>query len=560
MPENWRNQAGTLFELKKQSATASNGMVVANHPLGAVAGAEVLAMGGNAIDAAIATLFTQSVVEPMMVGMFGGGWINIRLADGRFVIVDDYPTAPSAARPDMYRPVSDTWPNYMQTENHENMVGPLSVGVPGCLKGWCEVLEQFGKLSLFDVMQPAIRHAANGFPVSPYLAECIREAQKDIRRFPETMRTLLPNGNPPKAGDRLIQADLAGTLRTIACEGPSALYGGAIGSQIGEAIQQGGGILSLEDLANYQTVWRDPVRGEYRGYEIIGAPPPTAGGIHIIEMLNILEGYDIAGLGFGTADHVHLLAEVFKIAFADRNASTGDPDFVDVPVDLLISKSYAEKRRADIDMNKANFPKAGVPLTESANTTHVTTADADGNVVAMTQSLNNTFGSKVIVPGTGVLLNNYMAIFDPHPGTANSVAPGKKSTSSNAPTIVQKDGIPVLALGLPGGVRIFTSVLQALANAIDFEMTPCEMVEAPRVWTQGQELQMEQGFPEEIRNAMSDRGHDVNTVRNVGGGMNAISFGTDGLLTGAACWRADGTPVGISGGHADRGVRFRPEA
>ena len=560
MAENWRDRAGTVFELQKQSAISSNGMVVTNHPLGAVAGVEMLAMGGNAVDAAVASLFAQGVVEPMMVGMFGGGWMNIRLGDGRHVIVDDYPIAPAAAGPDLYRPVSDTWPDYMQTEDQENMVGPLAVAVPGCLKGWCEALEQFGKLGLADVIQPAIRHAANGFSVSPYLVECIQSAVSDIRRFPETARILLPNGDPPEVGDRLIQADLAETLRTIASEGPGALYGGAIGSQIVEAIQQGGGILTLEDLEGYQTVQREPLRGEYRGYEILGPPPPTAGGVHVIEMLNILEGYDVAKLGFGTADHVHLLAEVFKIAFADRNASTGDPDFVDVPVDLLISKAYAKTRREDIDMAQARFPKAGVPSTESTNTTHVTAADAEGNIVAMTQSLNNTFGSKIIAPGTGVLLNNYMAIFDPHPGMANSVVAGKRSTSSNAPTIVQKDGAPVLAVGLPGGVRIFTSVLQTLVNAIDFGMTPQEMVEAPRVWTQGQELQMERGFSEGIRKAVADRGHDVNPVRNVAGGMNAVAFESNGMLTGAACWRADGTPVGVSGGYADRGVRFRPEA
>ncbi|MDP6038970.1 MAG: gamma-glutamyltransferase, partial [Candidatus Latescibacteria bacterium] len=369
MPENWRNHAGTLFDLQKQSATASNGMVVANHPLGAAAGAEMLAMGGNAIDAAIATLFTQGVVEPMMVGIFGGGWMNIRLSDGRHVIVDDYPTAPSAALPNMYRPISDTWPDYMQTEDQENMVGPLAVAIPGCLKGWCEVVEQFGNLNLFDVVQPAIRHAENGFPMSPYLIECIRGAASNIRRFPETTRILMPKGDLPKVGERLVQSDLAETLRTIASEGPDALYGGAIGSLIVDAIQKGGGILSLKDLENYQTVRRNPVHGTYRNYEIIGTPPPTAGGIHVIEILNIIEGYDVTEMGFGSPDHVHLLAEAFKIAFADRNASTGDPDFIDVPVDRIISKAYAEKRRADIDMNKAQFPTAGVPTGESANTT-----------------------------------------------------------------------------------------------------------------------------------------------------------------------------------------------
>jgi gamma-glutamyltranspeptidase/glutathione hydrolase len=248
------------------------------------------------------------------------------------------------------------------------------------------------------------------------------------------------------------------------------------------------------------------------------------------------------------------------IAFADRNASTGDPAFVDIPVARLISKDYATSRRADIDLKRAGGHRAGVPAHGSAHTTHLTVADADGNVVAMTQTINSLFGSKVTVPGAGVLLNNTMALFDPHPGHALSVAPGKRMTSSMAPTIVFRDSRPVLALGLPGGVRIFTSVLQALVNVIDHGMTLQEAVEAPRVWTQGQEVEVESGVPEPVRAGLVDRGHHVVSVPAVGGGMNAIAMDGEGMLTGAACWRADGTPVGVSGGRARPGIRFRPEA
>jgi gamma-glutamyltranspeptidase/glutathione hydrolase len=298
------------------------------------------------------------------------------------------------------------------------------------------------------------------------------------------------------------------------------------------------------------------VRGTYRGYEVVGCPPPTGGGIHLIQMLNVLEGYDLRALGFGTADGIHLLAEALKIAFADREAATGDPAFVDVPVARLVSKDYAAARRGDIDLRKARAHGAGVPVSTPAHTTHVTVADADGNVVAATQTLNNLFGSKATVPGTGMLLNNTMNLFDPHPGHALSVAPGKRTTSSMAPTIVLRDGRPAFALGLPGGVRIFGSVLQAIVNVIDHEMSLPEAVEAPRVWTQGQELEVETAVPDAVRRELAARGHHVAPVAHVAGGMCAIAFEPDGAMTGAACWRADGTPVAIGGGHARPGIRF----
>ena len=540
--------------------TASRGVVGTNHPLASAAGAEMLAAGGNAIDAAIASLFALTVVEPMMVGIFGAGMTHIRLANGTHVVIDNYSVAPAAARADMYRPISDEWPDYMKTEGDENSAGPMSIGVPGTLVGWCEVLERFGTFDLEAVVQPAIKHAERGFRATAYLVDTITESAGTMARFPETARTFLPGGAPPRPGDLILQRDYAATLRAIAAKGPGLLYDGALGSAIADYIQRNGGLITRDDLCKYRTVERRAVRGRYRDFEIVGAPPPTAGGIHVIELLNILEGYDLAALGYGTPDAFHLIAEALKIGFADRNASTGDPDFVDIPVARLTSKDYAAARRAEINPARARMYGPSVPGAESPHTTNVTVADAAGNVVVMTQTINNLFGSKATAPGTGVLLNNTMAIFDPHPGRANSIAPGKRATSSMAPTIGLREGRPALALGMPGGVRIFPSVMQVLVNFIDHGMTVQEAVEAPRVWTQGQELEAEHGVPEAVRGALAAKGRDVLPVLAIGGGMNAIAFNEDGTLTGAACWRADATPIGVSGGNARPGIRFRPDA
>ncbi len=550
---------------EKRPATASRGMVVTNHPLGSAAGAEMLAAGGNAVDAAVGALFALTVVEPMMVGIFGAGMAHLRLADGRHLVIDSYTTAPAAARPDMYRPVSDTWPDYLRAEGDVNLVGLLSVGVPGTLKAWSEAIARFGRLDLETVMQPAIRHAERGFRATPYLVAAVTETAPDLARFPETARTFLPAGAPIKAGDLIAMPEYAATLRLIAAKGPGVLYGGDLAATVADYMRRDGGIITREDLARYATIERAPIRGRYRGFEITGAPPPTAGGLHLIEMLNILEGYDPRGLGFGTAEYFHLIAEVLKIGFADRNACTGDPAFVDIPVERLASKEYAASRRAQIRPDRAGeygpiVGMTGAVAAGSAHTTHVTTADADGNVVAMTQTINNLFGSKATVPGTGMLLNNTMALFDPHPGTPASIAPGKRVTSSMAPTIVLRDGRPAWALGLPGGVRIFTSVFQAVVNLIDHGMTLQQAVEAPRIWSQGQELEMEQDIPAAVRDAVAARGHQVVAVPGVAGGMNAVAFAADGTLEGAACWRADGTPIGVSGGLARPGSRFRPDA
>ena len=554
----WRARSGTTFRTEKRPVHAARGMVVTNHPLASAAGAEMLAAGGNAVDAAVASLFALTVVEPMMVGIFGAGHAHLLLADGRHTVIDGYTTAPAAARPDMYRPVSDAWPDYMETAGQENSVGLRAVGVPGTLAGWCEMLARFGTLDLESVTAPATRHAERGFRVTGYLGECLVEAAPDLARFSASARVFLPGGAPLRRGERLVQSDYAATLRAIAASGPSVLYGGALGARVAEHMSREGGLITLADLVGYRTVERVPVRGTYRGFDVAGCPPPTGGGIHLIQILNLLEGYDVAGLGYGTVDGIHLLAEALKIAFADRAAATGDPAFVDVPVARLIAKDYAVTRRADIDMAKAGAPAAAVAA-GSSHTTHVTVADGDGNVVAATQTINSLFGSRAMVPGTGMLLNNTMALFDPHPGHVLSVVPGKRMTSSMAPTILLRDGRPVLALGLPGGMRIFASVLQAIVNVVDHGMSLQEAVEAPRVWTQGQELEVEGAVGDDVRAGLAARGHHVVAVPHVAGGMGAIAFEADGGLTGASCWRADGSPVGLGGGYARAGIRFWPD-
>jgi gamma-glutamyltranspeptidase/glutathione hydrolase len=560
MPDlDWRARAGTTFRCEKQPVTAARGMVVTNHPLASAAGAEMLAAGGNAIDAAIAAFFALTVVEPMMVGILGGGIAHIRLGDGRHVVIDNQSMAPFATGPTTFTPDPKAAPGTMDTVGRKNAVGPTAVASPGNLKGWCEALDRFGTFSLADVMAPAIRHASRGFRVTPYLHECVSDSAGDLARDPEIARLYLPGGKPIEPGNRLITGDYAETLRSIAREGPDLLYNGALGTFYADHMAKSDGYITREDLTRYRTIERDALRGAYRGFDIVGPPPPSAGPLHIMQMLNILEGYDIAGLGFGTADTLHLLAEVLKIAFADRAAATADPAFVKVPVAKLISKSYAAARRARIDIGRAQRWSAEVAPGESANTTHLTVADGMGNIVASTQTINSLFGARYIVPGTGMIPNNYMFVFTPYPDRANSIAPGKRITSSMSPVMVLKDGKPRYALGLPGGLRIFPSVMQALSNLIDHGMTVQEAVEAPRVWTQGYGVEVENVVPSDVQATLRDRGHDVVATGNVGGGMSAIQFDVDGAMKGAACWRADGTPIGVGGGYARKGVRFRPD-
>jgi gamma-glutamyltranspeptidase/glutathione hydrolase len=545
------------FTCEKQPALGSRGMVVTNHPLASAAGAEILLSGGNAIDAAVAALFALTVVEPMMVGVLGGGVTHLRLPDGRHVVIDALSTAPAAARADMYETTSDGLASARGTVEQRNEVGASSIATPGNLAGWLHILERYGTRSLAHVLSAAIRFAEGGFVATPYLVDCVTDCAPKLARDAGLSALLLPGGKPVAAGSRVVQADYARTLKHFADEGPELLYGGALGATVAEHVAAQGGTLGIADFKQYALVEREPVASSYRGLTVVGPPPPASGGVHIAQMLNILEGFDIAGMGFGSPDAVHLIAEALKIAFADRAVATADPAFVDVPVERLISKAYAADRRDALDMKRAQHWRSGkLHGRESANTTHVTVADADGHVVSATHTINGLFGASVMIPGTGLIANNYMYNFDPHPGRALSIAPGKRVFSSMAPMMVT-DGRRVLhALGLPGALRIFPSAFQAIVNLIDHAMPAQDAVEAPRVWTEGGVLEMEPAYPDAIAEALRVRGHEISRVSRIAGGMNAISIDRDGMMTGVACWRADGTPVGISGGLARAGVRF----
>lgn len=545
------------FTCEKRPAIASRGMVVTNHPLASAAGAEMLLSGGNAVDAAVAALFCLTVVEPMMVGILGGGVTHVRLPDGRHVIVDALSTAPAAANPAMFEPEGDGLASARATIGRKNQTGVGSIATPGNLAGWLHVLSRHGTRALADVLGPAIRLAEGGFAATPYLVDCVQDCAADLARDAGLHALFLPDGQPLKTGTRIIQAEYGRTLRRLADDGPGLLYGGTLGKTVATYIGERGGTLALQDLEQYAVVERDAITSSYRGHTIVGPPPPASSGVHIAQMLNIIEGFDIGAMGFGSPEAVHLLAESLKIAFADRAVATADPAFVEVPVARLISKSYAAERRSAIDLHQTKSWDAGnFRASESANTTHVTIADADGFVVSATHTINGLFGAAVQIPGTGMIANNYMHNFDPHPGRALSIAPGKRVFSSMAPMMVT-DGPRILhALGLPGALRIFPSAFQAIVNLVDHDMEAQEAVEAPRVWTEGGPLELEPAYPDSTAAELAARGHRIARMSRIAGGMNAISFARDGAMTGAACWRADGTPVGISGGLARAGVRF----
>ena len=536
----------------KQEAIAKRGMVTSNHPMASLAGTEMLVQGGNAIDAAVATMFALSVVEPMMTSIFGSGFLTIRLADGTLTTIDDYGTVPLAAHETMFEPIPGSLDN--DVSGGLNDTGYLAVSTPGTLLGWATAVERFGRLPLATVIAPAIRFARHGFRVSPYLRSITEMSREALGRFPASAEIFLPGGALPEVGSIIRRADYANTLERIGGAGPDWLYRGPLGEMVAEDMERNGGLLTMADLEGYQVYERAPVRGTYRGYEIVSMAPASSGGTHIIQMLNILEGFDLAELGFGSADTVHLIAEAMKIAFADRFRYMADPETTNVPVEWLTSKAYAAERRALIEPAHAQAYSAALqPDGEGRSTTHCCAMDDEGNVVSTTQTLNSGFGSKVTVPGTGMLLNNCMHLMDPNPGRTNSIAPGKRILSSMSPTIVLKDGKPFMAIGTPGGVRIFGSVMQAIINVIDHGMTLQEAVEAPRVWDRGPTLELETGFADlpRLRAELERRGHTIETPLKVAGGMNGILVDQEtGLLHGAACWRADGAPMGFSGGDA----------
>jgi len=469
------------------------GMVVSDQALASAAGAEILRKGGNAVDAAVAVGYAQAVVNPCCGNLGGGGFMLIRLADGRAVFIDFREKAPAAATTDMYLDAKGA------IVEGASLNGWKAVGVPGTVMGLDQALTKYGTLSRAEVMAPAIRLAREGFVVGPGDSAILAAGSKAFAKLPELAAVFLKGGAVLPPGERLVQADLAATLEAIAKDGAPAFYSGDVAHKIAEASKAGGGLISEADLAAYTAPEREPVRCSYRGYDILSAPPPSSGGTIVCEILNILEAWPLGYLGFNSADSVHLMTEAMRHAFVDRNSALGDPDFVKNPVEKLTSKAYATTIRAVIERDRAGVSKdiaPGVAPHEGTETTHYSVVDAKGNAVAVTYSLNAYFGAKVMAPGTGFFMNDTMDDFTIKPGAANmfglvqgmanAIAPGKRPLSSMSPTIVSRGGKPFLVLGSPGGSRIITAVVETIINVVDHGMSLQEAVDAPRIHHQWQ--------------------------------------------------------------------------
>jgi gamma-glutamyltranspeptidase/glutathione hydrolase len=499
---------------------AHSGMVVAQESRAARIGIEILDRGGNAVDAAVAVGFALAVTYPRAGNLGGGGFMVIHLAkDNRDVAIDYRETAPAAATPTMFL---DARGNPDPKKSRDS---GLAVGVPGTVAGLALAHDKYGsgKLSLADLIAPAIRLASQGFPVEDDTADSLPRAKDRLARWPSSASLFLNGGEPLHEGDRLLQFDLADTLRAIAQDGPRAFYQGSIAGEIADAVVKTGGIMTKDDLANYRAQERPVVRGTYRGYDIVSMPPPSSGGVALIEMLNILEGYDLAKLGRGEQS-LHDLIEAMKRAYADHAVFMGDPDAVKMPIAGLLSKKYAAALHAGIGdkATPAADIHAGKPADfEGQNTTHFSVIDRDGNAVSNTYTLNFSYGLGLVADGTGVLLNNELDDFTSKPGTANAYGllgfnanlpgPGKRPLSSMTPTIVLKDGKPFLITGSPGGSRIITAVLQVICNVIDFHMAIDKAVSAPRLHNQWQPdgTFAEPGFAPDVLDALQRRGHKI---------------------------------------------------
>jgi gamma-glutamyltranspeptidase/glutathione hydrolase len=470
---------------------AQNGMVVSAQHLATQVGVDVLKRGGNAVDAAVAVGYALAVVYPAAGNLGGGGFMTIQLADGRKTFLDFRETAPKAATANMYLDKDGNVIKGISTKGH------LAVGVPGSVSGMEYAREKYGTMKRADLLAPAIQFAEQGFVLDQGDIDLLRTATDDFKDDPASSAIFLNNGQPFGVGDRLLQSELAKTLREISSKGTDGFYKGWVGSAIVASSQAGKGLLTQDDLDGYKTRELAPVECDYRGYHVISAPPPSSGGVVICEILNILEGYPLKELGYHSAQAVHVQIEAMRHAYVDRNSYLGDPDFVKNPLDRLLDKNYATKIRAVIDPNKAAISKdikPGVAPHEGSNTTHYSIADKDGNAVSVTYTLNDWFGAKVTAAKTGVLLNDEMDDFTAKVGVpnlyglvqgeANSIAPGKRPLSSMSPTIVTKDGKTVMVVGTPGGSRIITAVLQTMINAIDYGMNAQEAVDMPRIHQQ----------------------------------------------------------------------------
>jgi gamma-glutamyltranspeptidase/glutathione hydrolase len=517
---------------------AEHGMVVSAQHYASEIGAGILAQGGNAIDVAVAVGYALAVVDPCCGNIGGGGFMTIHLKDGRDTFINFRETAPAAATAAMYLDAAG------HPINELSRSGYLAAGVPGTVMGLERASQEYGRLARRALLAPGITLARYGYVLGRGDTDIL-----DGKRFakdPVAANIFLrADGSRFASGDHLVQMELAATLEAIALQGADAFYKGPIATTVEQASSANGGILTARDFADYAATETPPLNCYYRGYRIVSAPPPSSGGTTICEILNILEGYDLRALGFHSTQSVHLLVEAMRYAYRDRNSLLGDPAFVQNPLERLLSKDYAAEIRAAIDAGKPPPAAALEPAKEKAETTHYSVVDSEGNAVAVTYTVNGSFGAGVIAPGTGFFLNNEMDDFTVKPGTpnlyglvqgeANAIAPHKRPLSSMAPTLIEKDGRVVLVLGSPGGSRIITAVLETILNIVDYSMMPQDAVDAPRLHHQGQPNEVayeREGLTQETVAALTGMGYRLVEQRRWGA-VELIEI-TNGRLYGAS--------------------------
>lgn len=526
--------------------SAREGMVVSASAIASEAGARVLREGGNAIDAAIATGFALAVTYPTAGNIGGGGFMVIRFPDGRVTAIDFREKAPLKAHANMFLDSAGEYSSRIHHNSH------IAVGVPGTVAGFALAHEKYGRLKWQPIVQPSVELARDGFDVPPGLARSLAGARRRLEQYPASLAAYYKNGVPYQEGERFRQPDLARSLERIMRDGRDGFYKGETARLIAQEMQRGGGLITEDDLARYEAKERAPVRGQYRGYDIIGMPPPSSGGIAMVEMLNILEGFDVKAMGHNSAAHIHHLAEAMRRAFRDRAQYIADSDFSDVPIEKLTSKQYAAELRRTIDPNKAT-PSAPADLTadnESPETTHYSVVDKDGLAVSVTYTLEAGYGSAIVVPGGGFLLNNEMGDFNGKPGlttvdgligtTPNLARPEQRMLSSMAPTIIAKDGKLVAVVGSPGGRTIINTVMQVTSNIIDFGMDIQQAVNARRIhhqWLPDRITIEENGATAETVAKLQAMGHTVNMRGTQGTAHSIMVDPRTGALLGAPDYR-----------------------
>jgi len=527
-------------------------MVVSTDSFASAAGLEILRAGGNAVDAAIATSFALAVVNPSAGNIGGGGFMVARMADDTRFALDYREEAPGRATADMYVDENGHVTN-------QGVEGHLAAGVPGSVAGLEAAYNRYGTLPWAQLVEPAIRLARDGFEVADRHHRSINFKRELLSRFPAAAAVFLPGGQVPPIGSRLRQTDLGRTLQAIADGGAAAFYQGWVADSIAAEMRRGGGLIDHVDLAAYDAVWRDPIQTMYRGFEVISMPPASSGGTTLTEMLNIVEGFDLSAAGWHSAEAIHLAVEAMRRAYADRNFYLGDSDYVDVPLDRLTSKAYADSLRQSIDLTSASVSEDfnRVPV-ESASTTHFSVSDAAGNAVSVTTTLNSGFGSGVVVRGAGFLLNNEMDDFTSRAGVpnmyglvqgeANAIAPGKRMLSAMTPTIViNPEGRTELITGTPGGSTIITTIFQIVTNHIDFGLPVQTSVDAPRFHHQHlpDVIRYEEGgLPDSVVAQLIVLGHDVLERDATSGNVESIYIAPDGTRFGGADLRFDSKALG----------------